>query len=1017
MSRLALYFLGTPRIELNGESVSFSHHKAMALLAYLAITRQRHTRSGLAALLWPDYDSAGARGELRRMLWVLNKSLGQGWLEVDRETVLLPPQPDLWLDIECFRELLATGHQHPHPVNAGCPTCVAALTQAVTLAQGDFLAGFALSDSPEFDTWQGLETENLQRELAGALERLVQLLIRPGEASFEEAIIYARRWLALDPLHEPAQRQLMQLYAWSGQRTAALRQYQNLVRLLDEELGVSPDEETEALHRAIEENSLLAPPIQPERQAAKEHEASTSPSPLLSSPSAPPHNLPVQATPFIGREDTLNGLQQRLIDPAVQLMTIVEPGGIGKTRLALALAKRQLQRPTPFSDGVYFVSLAPISAAESLAQTIAEGVDFPLASAQEPTSQLLTYLRHKQMLLVLDNFEHLLAGATLVSQILQTAAGVKVLVTSRERLNLVNEMLWPISGLNFSTLTEVETAQTDDAVQLFMQRARRVRPDFALRPDDLPHLRRILQGVWGMPLAIELATAWLNLLPLAEIAAELSHGLDLLEGELRDVPDRHRSMRLVFDRSWERLETEEQALFSALAIFKGGFTREAARQITGASLRGLAGLVNKSLLASQPDTGRYELHELLRQYAEEKLEINPATKQAIQQAHAGYYANFMQQHWLDLRSSNQLAAVAAIERDIENIRAAWRFHLSAKNSAELLKFMNSFWFIYEMRGWYQAGIALFEEAIAAMPQDEGDETARLVRAKALGYVGFYTGIIGKPEQGAALSTKALELVRPLDPPEVRVYILYSLALSYFYLTHYEQVLTAAQEVRRVGQEIGDQWVADRAFSYITSGLVGRHKLLEAQQVSSQALQRFSQDIGDYFGFVWAALVRGQVALSQGHYAEARPFYERSLKAAQTLNYRRPTQQSYDNLGDIAFYLGELDQAEKYFRLSLEISEETGQTREMLGTLYDVARVWAAQGKQTEALQLLAVVLHHPLRNLASLLRNERTILSEAAERLRVDLEADLEPERYQAAWAQGRARQLEAVVAGLLRQA
>lgn len=1011
MPRLALYFLGAPRIELDGEPVSLSHHKALALLAYLAVTGQPHTRHTLAALLWPDHEPTAARGEVRRMLWVLNKSLGRGCLEVGRETVRLIPQPDLWLDVAHFRELLATCQQHDHPVGHSCPACLPPLTEAGALVRGDFLAGFTLPDSPDFDTWQAFETESLRQTFAGVLERLGQLLIQSGEVG-ETAINYARRWLALDPLHEPAHRQLMQFYAWAGQPAAALQQYQTCVRLLDQELGIPAAAETTALYERIRTNRLPGPV----RQSTQTPAVTT---PLSSTPALPPHNLPLQATPFIGRAAALDGLQQRLADPEVRLITIMGPGGIGKTRLALALAERQLKNAgaTPFfADGLYFVSLTPIRSADAIAQTIAEGLAFPLTSAEETAVQLLTYLRHKQLLLVLDNFEHVLDGGALVSQILQAAGGVKVLITSRERLNLAGETLWPISGLNFAGLASVDEALDSEAVQLFMQRARQVQPNFELQAEMLPYLERILYAVWGMPLAIELAAAWLRLLSLAEIAAELSAGLDLLESELRDVPGRHRSMRLVFDRSWERLNPEEQRLFKTLSVFRGGFTREAAQQVAGASLRLLASLMNRSLLTSQPGQGRYELHELLRQYGEEKLEADPATKTAAQQAHAAYYADFMQRSWPDLRSVNQLATVVAIEHDIENVRAAWRYRLAERNSAELLKFMDSVWVVYDLRGWHQAAIALFEEAAEQFRPLAGDDATMLVRGKALGYVGYYTGIIGQPERGLALSNEAIALIRPLNQPEALAYTFFSAALSSVYLGDFAQVVEIAQALGWMAQEIGDRWGAGISLNYLATALVGQQRYAEAQAKADQALQIFGQEIGDYYGLTWAALVRGHVALARQAYAEARPFYERSLQAALALNYRRTTQQSYDNLGDVAFHLGELDQAGRYFRLSLEISEETGQTREMIGTLHDLARVWAAQGKKVEAVELLAVVLHHPLSSLPLFLRIEETSLGEVAERLRARLEADLDPEHYQAAWARGSTQQLEAVVAGLLRK-
>lgn len=1024
MSGLTLHFLGTPSIELEGAPVSISHSKAVALLAYLAVTQKRYTREALAALLWPDYDLTSARGEVRRMIWVLNKSLGQGWLVADRQTVQLPSQADLWLDVDHFRQLLAKGQHHDQPVNKVCPACLEPLTKAVALVRGDFLAGLPPTGSPEFEAWQLYEAETLRRELAGALERLVQLHLSGVPEGKEQAIAYARRWLALDSLHEPAHRQLMQLYAWTGQPAAAIRQYQECVRLLGEELDVLPAAETTALYEAIKANRL--PP--PAGVAEQKYMETTPVSPVSPGPSVPPHSLPVQATPFIGRTTDLADLDQRLADPDVHLITITGPGGIGKTRLALALAERQLQarpqllQPTlvqpghHFSNGIYFVSLTPISSTDFIAQAIAEGLNFPLSAGGTSEVQLLDYLRTRQMLLVLDNFEHLLAGAGLVSDIIQAAPRVKILVTSRERLNLAEEIVWNVTGLGFAELETMEDALAYEAVQLFIQSARRVRADFSLRAIDLPDLNLLLRILQGMPLAIELAAAWLNMFSVAKISAEICQSLDLLETGLRNVPDRHRSIRAVFAHSWNRLTEEEQVLFKVLSVFRGGFTRQAAQQITGASLRTLAGLVNKSLLISHPDIGRYEIHELLRQYAQEQLaNDDPQISLAIREAHAAYYARLMQRGWADLRSSKQKVALAEIEQDIENIRAAWRYRLAEKNSAELLNFMDSFWLVYDVRGWHHTGIELFEEAADQLHSASGDDTATLVFAKALGYIGYYTGIVGHPEQGLALSKEAVALIRPLNQPEALLYALQTIALNGIYLDESDQVVEVAEEFGQIGKEIGDRWGETISLNFLATALASQKKLVEAREKADRALQIFGQEICEYFGLTWAALVRGLVAITAGAYKEAKPFYERSLKAAQALNYRRTTQQSYDNLGDVAFHLGEVEQAEEYFRRSLGVSEETGQKREMVITLYDIAKVWAVQGKKAQALELVTMVLHHPLSALHLFLRTEDTPLREAAERLRAEMEANLEPETYQAAWNRGQTLQLEEVVADLLR--
>src|SRR6266849_2178954 len=261
MSHLALFLLGPPRIERDGVVINMDTRKAVALIAYLAVTRQRHTRDALATLLWPEYDQANARSALRRTLSTLNKALAGNWLDIEREAIGLAQSSSLWLDVDEFNKRLAESRKHAHPAPERCPVCLKLLTEAVSLYRGDFMAGFSLRDSASFDDWQFFQADSLRSDLANALEQLAHC--HTVQNNFEAAITYARRWLALDRLHEPAHRQLMQLYAWAGQRAAAIRQYRECVQVLEQELGVSPLESTTQLYQLIKENQIPSPPIQP----------------------------------------------------------------------------------------------------------------------------------------------------------------------------------------------------------------------------------------------------------------------------------------------------------------------------------------------------------------------------------------------------------------------------------------------------------------------------------------------------------------------------------------------------------------------------------------------------------------------------------------------------------------------------------------------------------------------------------------------------------------------------------
>jgi DNA-binding SARP family transcriptional activator len=330
VSLTTISLLGTPRIEYNGVPVEVDTRKAIALAAYLAVTEQSHTRDALAGLLWPEYSQSRARAALRRTLSTLGKARAEGWLRVDRESVGLD-NATIWVDVTRFHDLLAECKKHGHPESELCPDCLLPLTEAVALYHDDFMSGFGLRDSVAFDDWQFFQSESLRKELAGALERLARGRGALGE--WEAAIAHARRWLAMDTLHEPAHRMLMALYAWSDQRAAALRQYRECVRILDQELGVTPLEETTLLYRAIQENELPQRPTLSEHRPSVRRETEASTSTLVEAS----RNVPRSPdNPLVGRDLEWEALlgSYRSIEEAGQVVVVEGEAGIGKTRLA-----------------------------------------------------------------------------------------------------------------------------------------------------------------------------------------------------------------------------------------------------------------------------------------------------------------------------------------------------------------------------------------------------------------------------------------------------------------------------------------------------------------------------------------------------------------------------------------------------------------------------------------------------------------------------------------------------------
>ncbi|MGH2353778.1 MAG: ATP-binding protein, partial [Chloroflexota bacterium] len=376
------------------------------------------------------------------------------------------------------------------------------------------------------------------------------------------------------------------------------------------------------------------------------------------------HDLSAPPTPFIGRQADLAELSSLLSTPACRLLTLVGPGGIGKTRLALQAAARLRDARAAasgrgFGHGVYVVALQALRSPDLLLPALADALALPPVGSGDPLAQLLNYLRDKAVLLVLDNFEHLMHGAALLAGILAAAPQLKLLVTSREALNVQEEWLYPIQGLPFPDSELAADLEDYSAVRLFAERARRVRWDFSLDAERAGVVR-VCRLVEGMPLALELAAAWTKTLPCAEIATEIESSIDFLATRLRDVPERHRSMQAVFEQSWARLDGGERAVLRRLSVFRGGFRREAAEQVAGASIPTLSLLVDKSLLRLEVD-GRYQIHELLRQYAEERLRCAADEAAQVHDRHCAHFAALLQARLGDILGSHQQEAVAEIK--------------------------------------------------------------------------------------------------------------------------------------------------------------------------------------------------------------------------------------------------------------------------------------------------------------------------------------------------------------------
>ncbi len=499
-----------------------------------------------------------------------------------------------------------------------------------------------------------------------ALEILTGSSLASGDYATAEG--HARQQLALDSYREAAHWQLMTALAQSDRRAEALAHYETLVTLLGKELGLQPSQKTEELIRQIQTGELVM-------------------TTFIGEPQAPVDNLPAVLTPFVGRETELAALAALIADPHTRLITITGPGGIGKTRLALEAARRELRPDASFSDGIFFVSLAPVETAEDIVATLAATLDFHFQDSGNETEQLLNYLRNKQMLLVMDNFEHILDGRALLAKINERAPEITLLVTSHERLQMRGEQLFPLGGLELAP--NEGSAREAPAAQLFLKIARRAVPDFQLLAGDEEHMLRICWLVEGMPLGLELAASWVGLLPLSEISTEIDQSLDFLATEHSDVPRRHKSMQAALDASWRRLTAEQKRAFQELTVFRGGFTKTAAVEVAGATLPLLVALTNKSWLSYDRQKDRYYIHELLRQYGADKLSTDPAHEEEVREKHSAYFCGYLQAREADWHGPRQKEAASEVRDKIDNIQRAWRWAADNGDIALLAQGLNS----------------------------------------------------------------------------------------------------------------------------------------------------------------------------------------------------------------------------------------------------------------------------------------------------------------------------------------
>jgi len=720
------------------------------------------------------------------------------------------------------------------------------------------------------------------------------------------------------------------------------------------------------------------------------------------------NNLPVSPSPLIGRAEELIQLTQHLHDSQCRMLTLVGPGGIGKTRLAIEAAT-QIQ--DNFDDGVYFVPLASVNSMSLVIPVIADSVGFSFQSAPhvDLKTQLLNYLREKHVLLLVDNVEHLLQepATDLFVELLAYTSLLKLLITSREPVNLQGEWVFEVQGL---PLPNDENSR-DTSVELFLQRARRAHVKFNATTDDYLSIVHICKLVDGMPLGIELAAAWVRTLSCEEIAREIERGPDFLHVSARDLPPRHRSMRAVFDHSWKLLSDKEQSVLLRLSIFQGGFFREAAEYVAGATLSMLSSLITKSLVRRSGE-GRYDLHEVVRQYTADQLANQPKAKKDVAERHARYIMEYFSNQDQRLRSSAQQKALEELSLEKDNVRAAWSWCIAHHEFDLIEKSLLSFETFFDTRGWAHEGLDYLNSALEAL--EKSVENHPFVLGHLLSAQSLFLFRIAHIEQARVKLEQGIEILRPLNKPRVLSEALSFLGIVFALSGEYLQALKSFYESLELAKVCGDSWfealnlieivnieifagTAENAYERLHFALdkwretgdprftafglsifsfnaakIGRFDEARAALEESVTI---NESVGDRWGLASALRGLGLLEQEQGNHEESIKVFKQSQSIFANLGARWDEARVLTDMGRSVLALGNLTKAEETCRKAIWIASEVKGTPLILESILGMAHVRVKQGNPEDAYKMLLVVLNHPAtyqetRNRANVLHSE-----------------------------------------------
>ena len=927
---LRIYLLGGFRVMVGQRTIGEAEwrlRKAKSLVKMLAlVSNHSYHREQVLEQLWPDLEPEAALNNLHRVIHVarhvlephLGPSQRPAYLRFQDDILKLSPSLPLWIDVEQFEAARnAIRHaQEPAPYLA-----------AIELYSGDLLP------EDRYEDWAIRRRERARQSYLTLLDDVAQIYITRKE--YDAAIETLQKLVAEEPVLEEAHLRLSRLYARTGQRYQALRQYQQLRDALKRELDAEPATEIQRLYQDIR-SSHLAPQEEQLPVRSQEGNQTTPPTPSVeerTDQSANRHtNLPHALTSFIGREQEITEIGHLL--KRARLVTLTGSGGSGKTRLAIQTAASLSEQ---FAGGAWLVELAALTDPSFVPQAVATTLNVRETSDRPLMEQLVEALRSKRMLLLLDNCEHLVdACAHLADALLQACPNLHILATSRQALGLIGEITWRVPALPVpdpDRLPPFEHLLRYDAVRLFYERASSSRPDFTLTPQNGAAVVQICRRLDGIPLAIELAAVRVKALSADQLAARLDDALSLLVTGSRTAQQRQRTLRATCDWSYALLNEEEQALFRRLSIFAGGWTLEAAEQIDAdlqspsslsAGVGGgsavifdlLAQLVDKSLvvMVERGDHTRYRMLEALRQYGAEKLAAAHETA-LLRERHAAWYLALVEKLKPQWEGAGQAALGARLDEEHDNMRAALQWALEKSVGDTGLRLGGALWRFWQVRGYLTEGRVWLEKLL-----EKSSDTSAAPRAVALQGAGVLAMDQGDYGRAKELYEESLALYRAEDNSDGIMTTLNNLGIVVEASGDYMRAAELYEESLALARQQGNQSVLARALNNlgVTVYRQGDYERASALYEESLALVRAS---GNEANMVVALNNVAEVACRKGDYAQAGVRYREGLPLAQSLGYRTA----------IAFYLGGL----------AEVASGLGQAQR-------AARLWGAEETLREA---------------------------------------------------------------------